>query len=169
MGETLSVTVELDHPTLGAKFFTATLRARRCAGPARHLRSEELPLGGYIAWACAPQRVFARIYWQAVKLLAKGLPFLGNPPIADYALDFKRRAEAGDADVSGPASVCPAVGGGGDAAAPPSVCPRAFVWNAAETYPWHRREEKNLVVTANTTVALTPNHSRAPELAAPSA
>ena len=155
-GDALSVSVVLDHPEYGERFFVATLTARRSARP--YTPNERLPLWEYLRYAAAPQRVFAQIYWQAAVLLWKGLPFLDNPPIRAYSGRFKEAMEKRQEDRGGAgmangsaAAVCPVAstkdGGGRRVAA--GLCPRAYEWRAAESYPWCAEADHGLVVRAN--------------------
>ncbi|KAG2438648.1 hypothetical protein HXX76_005195 [Chlamydomonas incerta] len=101
-GERLRLVVRASHPVYG-DYFHADLVARRCgssssgsssssgggscsggssSGAAGEL-NEEAGLGRLWAYGFMPHRVAFLIYWQAVNLLAKGVPFYA-PPGKEY-------------------------------------------------------------------------------------
>ena len=125
-GASLELHVSCRHPELG-HFFDAALRATRlppAQAAAASAQSERW------AWLM-PHKVACWIYWHALLLLWRGLPFLPHPksgsPDGHAALKataIKRAAQAGR-------STCPALQG---AAARQSACP--YTWRDATAYPW---------------------------------
>ena len=125
-GASLELHVSCRHPELG-HFFDAALRATRlppAQAAAASAQSERW------AWLM-PHKVACWIYWHALLLLWRGLPFLPHPksgaPDGHAALKataIKRAAQAGR-------SACPALQG---AAARQSACP--YTWRDATAYPW---------------------------------
>lgn len=79
--EKLKLSVLITHPVHGA-YFDAHLVAQR-AKAYTHLRNEEAGFANLWRYGFQPQRVAAWIYWQAVVLLRKGVPFYG-PPCKGY-------------------------------------------------------------------------------------
>jgi DUF1365 family protein len=71
-GEKLQLSVLVDHPQHG-RYFDAFLVGRRCKGQAAGARNEEAGLRALLRYGFAPQRAAVLIYWQAVKLLWKGV------------------------------------------------------------------------------------------------
>jgi hypothetical protein len=70
--ERLQLSVLVDHPQHG-RYFDAFLVARRCKDQAAGARNEEAGLRALLRYGFAPQRAALLIYWQAVKLLWKGV------------------------------------------------------------------------------------------------
>lgn len=73
--DTLVLVVSVTHPHLG-DFFFASLEARHSKVNAR---SECAGLQLAARYAFMPQRIALWIYWEAVRLLLKGVPFHGPP------------------------------------------------------------------------------------------
>ena len=125
-GASLEVHVSCRHPELG-HFFDAALRAKRlppAQAAAASAQSERW------AWLM-PHKVAWWIYWHALLLLWRGLPFLSHPKSGSHeghaalkATATKRAAQAGR-------SACPALQAG---AARQSACP--YTWRDATAYPW---------------------------------
>ncbi|KAK9813210.1 hypothetical protein WJX72_010648 [[Myrmecia] bisecta] len=106
-GDSLQLTVAVSHPELG-HFFYAGLHAKRAARSS--LTNEEAGLATLWRYGFQPQRVAVLIYWQAVKLLWKGVSFYG-PPSKE-----QRKALANKA--------CTQAG-------------KCFVWRDAQQFPWY--------------------------------
>ncbi|XP_038970470.1 uncharacterized protein LOC113462627 [Phoenix dactylifera] len=70
-GEDLSIAISVEHPTLG-NYFTATLHAKQV-----YSSSSSLNLATFF-WMM-PHKVAIWIYWQALKLWWKNVPFLQHP------------------------------------------------------------------------------------------
>lgn len=112
-GQHLLLSVAASHPELG-DYFIARLKAER--------DTKALPLPNEIAsWECLwkygfqPQRVALWIYWQALKLLWKGVPFYSPPNLEE------RKSELIDS-----ARHLPKFASSG--------C--VFDWRPAESWPW---------------------------------
>ena len=67
----------------------------------------------WVAGTVFSPRVACLIYWQAVKLLCKGVPFF-SPPDDSYKASVARDAK-NEAD----------------------CCGRKFVWEGAKSFPWN--------------------------------
>ncbi|KAI0497556.1 hypothetical protein KFK09_020787 [Dendrobium nobile] len=70
-GDNIFISISVQHPTLG-NYFIATLSAKRV-----HSSTTSLNMEKYF-WLM-PHKVAALIYWQAVKLWWKNVPFIGHP------------------------------------------------------------------------------------------
>ncbi|ERM99299.1 hypothetical protein AMTRI_Chr02g253840 [Amborella trichopoda] len=70
-GENLFLKISVDHPSLG-NYFTATLQAKRLS------KSLETQIPELFFWLM-PQKVAFWIYWQALKLWWKNVPFMQHP------------------------------------------------------------------------------------------
>ena len=108
--DSLSLSVSATHPEHG-DYFLAALEARRDAS-APPLPNELASLTTLLRYGFQPQRVAVWIYWQAVLLLWKGVPFFGPPGQA----------------------ACAAAGAA--ATHPPTADGRKFVWRPAAAWPW---------------------------------
>ncbi|KAL4448927.1 hypothetical protein ABPG77_007644 [Micractinium sp. CCAP 211/92] len=109
-GERLFLSVGCTHPDYG-DFFLATFDARLSAQP--HLPNETASLGTLLRYGFQPHRVALWIYWHAVLLLWKGVPFFGPP-----GPEFKSAAAA-------------------KAQHPKTADGRSFVWRGAAGWPWN--------------------------------
>lgn len=108
-GERLFLSVGCSHPEHG-DYFLATFDARPSSQP--HLPNETASLRTLWRFGFQPQRVAVWIYWHAVLLLAKGVPFF-SPPTPEY------KAAAAAA-----------------ARHPTTSDGRSFVWRGAQKWPW---------------------------------
>lgn len=108
--ERLFLSVGCSHPEHG-DFFLASFDARISSQP--HLPNETASLGTLWRYGFQPHRVALWIYWQAVLLLWKGVPFYGPP-----GPEFKAAAAA-------------------KAQHPKTADGRSFVWRGAQTWPWN--------------------------------
>lgn len=109
-GEQLFVSVGATHPQLG-RFFIATLDAAVSNAP--HLPNETASLATLVKYSFQPHRVAFWIYWQALVLLWKGVPFYGPPDPAAYRCVAEQRARH-----------------------PPTSSGCLFVWQPARQFPW---------------------------------
>jgi len=109
----LFLAVHVTHPEIG-NYFDANLRESVSRLP--HTPSEEGDLRMVLQYALMPQRLAYWIYWQAVRLVALGVPPLVPPDPAYRARLAGAEAERGR-------------GGGGG-------CPRNYAWRAAAKFPW---------------------------------
>lgn len=108
--ERLFLSVGCSHPEYG-DFFLATFDARVSSQP--HLPNETASLSTLWRFGFQPQRVALWIYWHAVVLLWKGVPFFGPP-----SPEFKAAAAA-------------------KARHTKTADGRSFVWRAAQSWPWN--------------------------------
>ncbi|WIA12448.1 hypothetical protein OEZ85_012483 [Tetradesmus obliquus] len=81
-GPGLSVSVLVRHPTLGA-YFDAHLLLQRCPEQQQCL-PEQGGLASLLRFGFMPQRVAFWIYWQAVRLIAKGCPIHAKPASSSF-------------------------------------------------------------------------------------
>ncbi|GIM09445.1 hypothetical protein Vretimale_13297 [Volvox reticuliferus] len=88
--ERLKLVVRASHPKYG-DYFYADLVGRRAEHPQRV--NEEAGLRALLRYGFMPHRVALLIYWQAVKLLIKGVPFY-SPPSKAYQRELV--AESGE-------------------------------------------------------------------------
>lgn len=110
--EKLFLSVAASHPEHG-DYFIAALDARRDdATPA--LPNELASLGTLLKYGFQPQRVALWIYWQAIVLLWKGVPFYSPPGIGAGCV------MAAEKDMNHPRT---AQG-------------QCFVWRSAAAWPW---------------------------------
>lgn len=111
-GEKISLSVTVTHPEYGA-YFDAYLTGRVCS---KHptLRNEEASLETLWRYGFMPQRVALLIYWQAVKLVAKGCPVYG-PPDVKYRGEVEQQAKN-----------------------PRGTRGSRFVWRDAQQWPWNQ-------------------------------
>lgn len=89
--DTLKLVVRATHPVHG-DYFYADLLARAAPPGRRAARNEEAGLGVALSYAFMPHRVALLIYWQAVKLLVKGVPFY-PPPSKEYQRQLLENGE----------------------------------------------------------------------------
>ena len=71
------------------------------------------------------------IYWHALLLLWRGLPFLSHPKSASHGGLAASKATAAERAAQAGRSVCPAAVG---AARQSGACP--YTWRDATAYPW---------------------------------
>lgn len=83
--ESLKVSVHVHHPEHGA-YFDAVLTGRRCGSTAQ--RGERDGIRALWRYGFQPHRVAFWIYWQAIKLLWKGVHFY-SPPDKSYRSDLR--------------------------------------------------------------------------------
>ncbi|GLC77762.1 hypothetical protein PLESTB_000958100 [Pleodorina starrii] len=93
----LKLVVRASHPEHG-DYFYANLVGRRSDRPARV--NEEAGLGALTRYGFMPHRVAALIYWQAVKLLVKGVPFC-PPPSKAYQRELLQGQGQGESEQPG--------------------------------------------------------------------
>ncbi|KAK9801897.1 hypothetical protein WJX73_009084 [Symbiochloris irregularis] len=111
--ERLHLSVGVSHPKLG-DYFNAVLTGRVSQHPT--LTNEQAGWRVLLRYGFQPQRVACLIYWQAVKLLWKGIPFI-SPPDESYKEQVSEQSR-NEADSQG----------------------RKFAWVAAEMWPWNAQQ-----------------------------
>lgn len=108
-GARLALSVRVRHPELGA-FFDATLSARRSEAP--QVPNEHAGFGTLWRYGYEPHRVALWIYWEALQLLRKGVPFFG-PPSPTQKAAMQQALRHGDAGSR-----------------------RRWAWQPASGFPW---------------------------------
>lgn len=109
--DSLHLSVRVEHPRYGRGFFVATLDARLSDQPTAS--NEQAGLGKLLRYGFQPQRTALLIYWQALVLLWKGVPFYA-PPSHDFQAAATKRA-----------------------ANPKTARGQQFVWRDPQTWPWN--------------------------------
>ncbi|KAK3250824.1 hypothetical protein CYMTET_39820 [Cymbomonas tetramitiformis] len=130
-GDQLSLTVSVTHPLHG-KFFTAHLSATWC----KEVRSNDVRW----CWLMA-HRVAIGIYWQALLLLRKGVPFISHPKDVDPSGSTAYRREAHEKfdqmrGQEGLCSACPVTLGYRNQVDQASTNTGHCFWREAAGYPW---------------------------------
>ncbi|KXZ45789.1 hypothetical protein GPECTOR_50g582 [Gonium pectorale] len=137
--ERLKLVVRASHPVHG-DYFYADMVGRISDDPRRN---EEAGLGRLLRYGFMPHRVAVLIYWQAVKLLFKGVRF-HPPPSKEYQRQLVAEEPAADppakgttaakgAAAKGAATKRQAAKASGEAKEAAGLCPVAgAVWGAAQ-------------------------------------
>ena len=115
----LFLSVSATHPELG-DYFVASLDAKRDVS-APDVPNEVASLRTLVLYGFQPQRVAVWIYWQAVRLLWKGVSFF-PPPGSEFR--GKLAVERGEMVKHHP--MCCGGGGGKE----------SFLWRDAQGWPW---------------------------------
>ncbi|EFJ18086.1 hypothetical protein SELMODRAFT_178500 [Selaginella moellendorffii] len=89
-GEELQIAITVQHAELGNNYFSAVLKAKRV----EHTKAAEV-----LFWLM-PHKVAVWIYWHAVVLLIKGVPFIAHPKYVDGIL-YREVAKGRDKKLNG--------------------------------------------------------------------
>jgi DUF1365 family protein len=79
-GKNIHVSVSITHPEKGNYFFAVIRGSVDRNAP--NLPNEEAGLGVLLKYGFQPQRIALWIYWHALLLLIKGVPFYGPPSLS---------------------------------------------------------------------------------------
>ncbi|XP_052179796.1 uncharacterized protein LOC127793068 isoform X2 [Diospyros lotus] len=125
-GDSIFVAISVQHPNLG-DYFTATLRAKRIS-----LLENDYALFFWLM----PHKVALWIYWHALKLWWKGVPFIQHPRYSNP--EYRHEALIRDSKLTCPQGIhndLPHEGSGSDSVKGMNGRNRCFTWRDAK-WPW---------------------------------